>query len=961
MNLRSLLHFLICSLLCFTPFITSGQGLEHLEQYTLSNGLTVILNEDHTRSEVFGYMVCKAGSKDDPADATGMAHYMEHLLFKGTEELGTTNWEKEKPHIDSIFVLYDKLGATKDEESRKGIQELINEQSVAANEYAIPNELDKLLKEIGGTRMNANTTGDRTVYFNTFPPSQMERWLEIYSHRFQRPVFRSFQAELEVVYEEKNRASDAFFDNIFEALMKEAYKKHPYGQQTTLGTIEHLKNPSLTKMKEFFDRWYAPNNMALILCGDFDSKAVRPMIESAFADWPAHDIPEHGTWEEPDFNGREHVEKRMSPVKLGLMCYRTVPIGHPDYFALEVANNLLTNESASGLLDQLASDHELLAAAGFAIPFYDYGTNMFLFVPKIVGQSLDDAEQLMLGKIALLKSGEFEDWRVDAVKRELYRNHREIMESNASRGAEIGEVFARGADPAELKSYPDRINGITKEDVVRVAKAYYGDNYLAFHSKMGGFKGEKIEKPDYEPVVSKTTEKSAFAKHIETVGETPFNPVFINFESDVSSVELKDGVTLYRTENPANDIFSLNIRFNAGKAELPMLEYAVELMYNAYTDTYDKQQVKDEFSKIGASYYFDVDESYTTLSLTGVEADLERALELINELLVAPILDEDEMDGLVDLVKADYKAENAQPSGVANAAVEWVQYGEKSSFIDRLTVKELGDIEVAAMLEEIKKLRGYTAELHYVGTRTMNSLEQTINTHLTFEDGLQHTQVPVVRPVKEYTESQVYFIHKKNAVQSQVHFLQNGMKLTEENRPLVDAFNLYFGGGFSGLVLQEIREYRSLAYTAGASFGSAVRKDTPVQFRGYVGTQADKTSDAIEVFMELLKDMPDKEDRIETIRKYLAYGAISSQPSFRRVIPYVNDMKRLGYTQPPAQVFQQRYNSLAYSDIRAFYEQEVKDKPTVIVVVGDKKKVDVKSLEGYGKLTIVKEKELFRK
>lgn len=191
--------------LLLSPVFALAQGLDNLNQYKLDNGLTVILNEDHTRTEVFGYVVCKAGSKDDPADATGMAHYMEHLLFKGTETMGTTDWEKEKPHIDSIFVLYDQLGMTEDEEARKAIQLLINEQSVFANEYAIPNELDNILKELGSTGMNANTTADRTVYFNTFPPNQIERWIEVYAHRFQNAVFRSFQAELEVVYEEKKQ------------------------------------------------------------------------------------------------------------------------------------------------------------------------------------------------------------------------------------------------------------------------------------------------------------------------------------------------------------------------------------------------------------------------------------------------------------------------------------------------------------------------------------------------------------------------------------------------------------------------------------------------------------------------------------------------------------------------------------------------------------------------------------
>ena len=242
------LYFL---LFLFSSIVFSQKATQSIEvkEYVLKNGLTVMLSENSESSNIYGVVAVKAGGKNDPKDATGIAHYLEHVLFKGTQELGTTDYESERVYLDSISKLYEKLSKTSLEEKRSAIQKEINRISIKASQYAIPNELDKLLKQMGGLDINAFTNEDYTAYYNSFPPNQINRWLEIYSHRFQNPVFRLFQSELETVYEEKNISMDDPFENVFEEVAKHVYKKHPYGQQTVLGKVEHLKNPSLKKMQ----------------------------------------------------------------------------------------------------------------------------------------------------------------------------------------------------------------------------------------------------------------------------------------------------------------------------------------------------------------------------------------------------------------------------------------------------------------------------------------------------------------------------------------------------------------------------------------------------------------------------------------------------------------------------------------------------------------------------------------
>ncbi len=954
-------QFCILSAFIITISVTcNAQGLDHLEKYELSNGLTIILNEDHIRPEVFGYMVCKAGSKNDPDDATGMAHYMEHMLFKGTTELGTTDWDKEKVHIDSIFLLYDQLGITTNEEERKAIQMTINEQSVSANKYAIPNEFSNVVKKMGGTRLNANTSPDRTVYFNTFPPNQIEPWLNLYSHRIQDAVFRGFQSELEVVYEEKNMYSDMFIMNILEAFQKSFFKVHPYGQQSTIGTIDDLKNPSLTKMYNFYKTWYVPNNMALVLSGDFNSEQIKPIIEQAFGSWQKQEIPEKKTWEESPLNGRELVEVKMSPVKIGLLGFATVPEGHEDELALQVCNGILSNESGSGILDQLTLNNELLGADLFPFPYYDYGLTIAFVVPKIIGQSLEEAEKLVLDKINLVKQGEFDDWRVDAVKKELYRQHQLSMETNKYRATLIGEAFAREEDINELRTYPEKISQITKEDVIKVANKYFGENYLAFFSKMGSSKGDKIEKPGFKPVVSNTNAKSTFSKKLDSIKPLDYTPIYIDFDTDISSVDVADGVKLYTTQNPQNDIFSLEMKFKVGEKEIPMLKYASQLMDMAYTDEFSKEELKNEIAKAGATYSIYSDDSYTTIEIYGPESELNRTLQIINGLINNPKIDQEDTQILLEGEKANRKIERSEPDQVAGAAIDWVRYGEKSDYLTRLTLKEIKDLQADTLVNEFLTATHYEIELHYAGKKNTTEIAATIKKELKFKDNLKPGNVPIYKEVKTYNENTVYLINKKSAVQSKIFFFANGDNIALSEIQKAEAFNQYFGGGFSGLVLQEIREYRSLAYSAGANYRLPVKPNKPAYFIGYVGTQADKTAEALEVFNSLINEMPLKKERIEYIRPYLEQSALAKRPDFRGLSTYVVELQHKGFTNDPAELFSQDYKNLSFEDITNFYNTYVQNKPIVITIVGNKKKLDYKGFSKYGTVVNIKEKSLYR-
>ncbi|MBQ1701154.1 MAG: insulinase family protein, partial [Prevotella sp.] len=215
-----------------------------VKELKLSNGMTVMLNEDHSQPQVFGAVVVKAGGKDSPN--TGIAHYFEHIMFKGTDRIGTVDYAKEKVWLDSISIKYDELSQTKDEKRRLDIQKKINQLSKQAAQYAIPNEFNRLISLYGGSNLNAYTSFDETVFHNSFSPQYMEQWCLLNSERLLTPAFRLFQGELETVYEEKNRAADNFLRGVLQDALEHLFKGRPYAYPI-IGSTENLKNPQLSE------------------------------------------------------------------------------------------------------------------------------------------------------------------------------------------------------------------------------------------------------------------------------------------------------------------------------------------------------------------------------------------------------------------------------------------------------------------------------------------------------------------------------------------------------------------------------------------------------------------------------------------------------------------------------------------------------------------------------------------
>ena len=383
--------------------------------YKLDNGLTVYLSDYKNAPRIQTYVAVRAGSKNDPATATGLAHYLEHMVFKGTSHLGTKDYSKEKPELDKIEALYEVYrGERNDPVARKRTYHQIDSISGVAARYAVPNEYDKLMGSIGSKGSNAHTSNEETVYQEDIPSNQLEKWVAVQSERFTEMVPRLFHTELEAVYEEKNRGLDSDFNKEFEALNASLYPTHPYGTQTTIGTIEHLQNPSITEIRKYFTEYYVPNNVALCLSGDLDFDQTIQLIDKYFGSWQPQPVPAFTAPVEQPITApitRQVLGPQAENVMLG---YRLAGKATRDGLRLRMLDKILTNGQA-GLFDlDLNQQQKVLQAQTFADLNDDYSTHVLYGTPR-QGQSLEQVQALMLAEVDKVKRGDFPDWLIPAI------------------------------------------------------------------------------------------------------------------------------------------------------------------------------------------------------------------------------------------------------------------------------------------------------------------------------------------------------------------------------------------------------------------------------------------------------------------------------------------------------------------------------------------------------------------
>ena len=934
-----------------------------VKEYRLENGLTVWLNEDHSQPKVFGAVVVKAGAKDCPD--TGIAHYFEHMMFKGTDRIGTLDYESEKVLLDSIAMKYDELAMTEDTAARARLQKEINELSIRSSEYVIPNEFNRLINRFGGSGLNAATSYDATIYFNTFSPQYMVQWAEINSERLINPVFRLFQSELETVYEEKNMYGDFIGGQVMDTLMARYFGPHPYAYPI-IGSTKNLKNPRLTEMHKFFEDYYVASNMALILSGDFDAQQVMPILEKAFSRIRSGNAPKQEKVMLPPFNGRETMKVKFPIpfIKAMGLGFRGVSANHEDQVALNIAVNLLNNANGTGYLDKLMVEHKLMGALAINESMNEAGILAVAIMPKLLIQSYSSAEKMVWDEINRVKNGDFSDEMFNSLKLEQKRQYASSLENIDSRATIMMNLFSQGKSWNDYLNEVARIESITKEDVVRVAQKYFSNNYLCVTKSTGKYPKDNLPKPAFSPVVPRNADaSSSYAKQLEKIPEQQVAPRIIDFEKDVKTSKLTPLVTLYTTPNPLNDIFTLNISYGIGALEQPELMQLTNYLQLLGTESLSFEQFRSRLQSIGSTLAFDVTPDAFVMKVTGFDNHIDETMELVGDFIRHAKADDKKLRQIVDDAKVSEKAFFKSGDNVASALLEQVKYGDQSRYLRKLSLSQIKKLKGKDMLAIYDKVRSVQCDLHYCGTLPVEKVIGTIRQHLPLERTTIASNSPYYRELKQYDRPTVFFIDMPDMAQSIVYGYVKGDPVDDKaSRHASRLFSVYFGGDMSSLMFQEIREFRSFVYRTSGRYQlpNHAHKGTAGSFTAMLSTQSDKTLDALGVLDSLIREMPLKPERMEAVKQTLVNRINNDYPPFRNLSEKVASARMEGFDRDPAEEFLRDIATMDMQDISRFYREQISGRPVVYVIAGNRKHIDMKKLAEYGTIIKVKKKDIYK-
>ena len=934
-----------------------------VKEYTFNNGLTVWLNEDHSQPKVFGAVVVKAGAKHCPN--TGIAHYFEHMMFKGTDKIGTVDYESEKILLDAVAMKYDELAQTNNPFLREKIQREINGLSVQAAEFVIPNEFDRLISKYGGTKLNAGTSYDYTEYHNIFSPQYMAHWAEINSERLLNPVFRMFQSELETVYEEKNRMNDMMLSQAIERLSEIYFHPHPYAYPI-IGSAENLKNPRLSEMRRFFEAYYVASNMGVILSGDIDIETVLPILERTFSRIPKGEVKSGSPVEIRSFRGRERATIKVPIPLLKAFAYgfRGVPSNHPDQVALNIAVSILNNTNGTGYLDQLMVNRKLMGAIIGGEALNEAGFIGIVAIPKLVSQTCRTAEKLIWREMNRLKNGDFTDEMFFSLKLEQLSKHFSELEDIDSRSKVLIRLFSQGKTWADYQDELKRADQLTKEDVVNVANTYFGDDYLYVRKKTGRYGKNKLAKPDFAPILPRHTDAtSAYGKWLEKIPVQEEKPRFVDFGKDVQTVSLSDYATLYVTPNPVNHIFTFKIVYGIGVLEQPKLKCLTSYIPLLGTQSQSFNQFRTRLQTLGSTLDFEVDDHCFNVKVCGFDSAFDETITAVNDFLSHIKAENNKLKTLIDDAKVTQKAFFKSNNEVAEALFEYIQYGKQSQFLTKPSLKDIKRIKGQVLIDLFHEVQKVECTLHYCGTLEADKVVEIVKKSLAIEQITQKSNSPIYREFVTYNKPLVFFYHIPDVFQNIIYAYMACEPLeTLKKRHEANLFSRYFGEGMSSLMFQEIREFRSFAYyTSGAyRLPPFCRADQPTRFVAYLSTQCDKTADALDVLNSLIQKMPQRLDKISSLIQAAINQTNNDYPVFREISSKIASYRRDGYTEDPNRKLLEDIEQMQMEDIVRFYQTYVKGRPLVYVVVGNAWKIDMRKLATFGDIIRVKKKDFYR-
>lgn len=931
--------------------------------YTLDNGLKVYMTVNKDEPRVQTYIAVRVGGKNDPAETTGLAHYFEHLMFKGTTHFGTQNYEAEKPLLDQIEKQFEIYRTTTDSLQRRAIYATIDSLSQEASKYAIPNEYDKLMSAIGATGTNAYTSYDVTCYTENIPSNEIDNWAKIQADRFKNCVIRGFHTELETVYEEYNMSLTNDMRKVIEGSFNSLFPHHPYGTQTILGTQEHLKNPSITNIKNYYKQWYVPNNMAICLSGDIDPEQAIATIDKYFGDMkPNPNLPKLEVKPEEPINQpikRDVTGLEAEMVTLG---WRIPAAASADADLAQVVSLTLYNGQA-GLIDlDITQQQKALGAYCFPYQLADCGAFFMAGQPK-AGQSLDEVKDLLLAEVDKLRRGDFDEKLLQANINNFKLGQMQAMDSNEGRADWYVNSFVNGTSWSDEVTQLDRLSKLTKEDVMAFADKYLSDSsYVVVYKHQGIDPNQhKIDKPVITPIAMNRDTASTFLREMQAAAQAvkPIEPVFVDYAKDLSVSEPKPGLQTIYKQNTSNDVFQLIYIYDLGSINDKLLGTAGQYLNFLGTSDMTAEEVRSEFYRLACGFSVNPGSERSYITLSGLNENMPQAVALLEKLLNDAQVDKNAYNRLVENILKQRTDDKSSQWANFNCLTAYMVWGAKNPTNNVPTEKELRSLDPQKLIDCLRNLSTYKHRVAYYGPSSQEDFLALLDKEHKTAETLKDLPESVSREMTQTPETTVY-IAPYNA--KQIYMLQysnDGRKFdptVENGRRL---YNEYFGGGMNAIVFQEMRESRSLAYTATAGLRAPGKKDFDYCYQTFIATQNDKMADATTAFNEIINDMPISQQAFDLARNgYIARLRTDRIIKSDVIWSYIN-AQDLGLTTDYRISLYDFLQNATMQDVIDFQQKWVKGRTYHYGILGDKRQLDMKALKKIGPVVELTPEQIF--
>ena len=812
---------------------------------------------------------------------------------------------------------------------------------------------------IGAQGTNAFTSNDMTVYQEDIPSNELERWLKIEGERFANPVFRLFHTELEAVYEEKNMNMANDSRTAYEKMNEALFPHHPYGTQTTIGTIEHLKNPSLTNINKHFNTYYVPNNYCIAMSGDFDPEQAIKLIDKYFGKIQPKYIPDFTYVHEKPIRQVKVVDVYgLEPENVQIGFRIDAGTGSRDVLLAEMADAVLMNGSC-GIIDENINQKQLAQYAASGVnDLNDYSYFRLTGKPK-QGQTLEQLKDLLLEQIEILKSG---NWDADLLTAAI--NNRKLsdmtsLESNTNRAMAMAFAYLSHQSWQDVVNETENMSMVTKEDVVDFARRIFkNNNYVIVYKHQGDQRDvQKVDKPEITPVVMNRDVESPFLKEVKDMKVKPIEPVFVDFNKDMQKGKANGNEILY-VKNTDNGRFNLIYRYNYGRFYDKKAGITGGFIDQLESENRTLSQINREMYDLACSYYISFGDKYANVSISGLSENMEKAMAIVEDILNHPKISEESVSNSIRNVLQSRQDAKSRQNNIFQRMLSYASYGKDNVRKYFVSNDEVQKIKAQDVINQIKTMTSQPQRILYYGDMSLNDLQKVVAD--------KHSVHPAKKPMKmgpdfdrlATKDSKVYFAHY-DAKQSLCRQLSTSVPANWAMSPQVEMYNEYFGGSMNSIVFQEIREKRSLAYSAAAYYVEPREKGKCNYNMTHIGTQNDKLIDAMEAFNDLLDNMPVSELNFDLAKTALISNYRTARTRKMSIINEYLTCEEMGLKASPDKTNYAAIQKMTLNDVVNFNKNYIKGQKRVVVVLGNKDEVNLKALEKYGKVTTLSLEEIF--